>query len=448
MISRRLPATPRQSLSISGALRLAVDTVFRFADIFGFWKYPWRKAAADFEEMSLLHKIYWAYKSQKPITRAEKGFDLGTFFTDQDTHLRLPEGFLKETALTLSAVGDLIKVDGLEHSRDLLYEKVAPFIFAADISYGNLESQLTTQAIKDIVFNKNEGPPLCCTIDQFNALKGHKGTNFTVLHTACNHTLDMGLDGLETTLDRLEREGIQAIGTNRQEDDREKGCIIDKKGIKIGFVSATFGLNGKTIPPGKDYLVNRVRFHQPAPASDLSLIEKQIVYCRQQGCDFVIASLHWGYEYEFFPRAHQIEIAHTIVETGADLIISHHSHVIQPIEYYRPQRDPGRTAVIAYSLGNLTTSFSAPHLVLSEILRLTISRGTAAGKPKTYLEQVEVIPVVQVEVQVNGLPVIQVQPLDKLLEKVNKSGTPGEKSYFARVGEYAHLVLPEKKNAR
>jgi len=449
MISLRLPATPRQALSITGTLRLAVNTIFKLADIFGFWKYPSKKAAADFAEMSLLHKIYWAYKSQKPIVRAEKGSGLQTFFKNQDTHLRLPEDFLKETAITLSAVGDLIKVDGLEHARDLLYEKVAPLIFAADISYGNLESQLTDQTIKNMVFNKNEGPPLCCTIDQFNALKGHKGTNFTILHTACNHTLDMGLEGIQTTLDRLERDGILAIGTNRQEADREKGRIIDPKGVKIGFASATFGLNGKTIPPGKEYLVNRVRFHQQAAGlPDLSLVMKQITHCRQQGCDFVIASLHWGYEYEFFPRAHQVEIAHAIVESGADLIISHHSHVIQPIEYYRTQRDPSQIALIAYSLGNLTSSFSAPHLVLSEILRLTISRGTAAGKPKTYIEHVEAIPIVQVETQVNGLPVIQVEPLEKIMQKVNKNGTAEEQSYFARVEKYAHLVLPEKQNAR
>jgi hypothetical protein len=95
MISLRLPATPRQALSITGTLRLAVNTIFKLADIFGFWKYPSKKAAADFAEMSLLHKIYWAYKSQKPIVRAEKGSGLQTFFKNQDTHLRLPEGFLK-----------------------------------------------------------------------------------------------------------------------------------------------------------------------------------------------------------------------------------------------------------------------------------------------------------------------------------------------------------------
>jgi poly-gamma-glutamate synthesis protein (capsule biosynthesis protein) len=438
----RLPATPLEALSISGALRFIVKTLHRSADIFGFWKYPSKKAAADFEDWSLMDKIRWGYKSKNPVLRGEKGAQLEAFLKNNQKEFSLPNGFEKKYSVTFSAVGDLIKVEGLENSRDKLYEKVAGLIFAKDISYANLESQLTDRDIGAYTFSEKETPPLCLTKEQYDAIKGHRGKQFTLMHTACNHTFDTGLDGLTTTLAQLEKDRITDLGTNRQVSEQQQGRIIEKNNIKIGFVSATFGLNGKVVPDGKEYTVNVVKFHpyQKKLADsnpDLTLLNNQIAYCRERGCDIIIASLHWGYEYEFFPRQHQIELAHALVEAGVDVILAHHAHVLQPVEYYRPQRDPGRTAVIAYSLGNLTTSFSAPHLVLSGVLNLTIVKGLVDGEEKTVVREAQLIPVVQKDFMAGDLPVIQLEKLEAFLE--NK--TREERDYISAVEAYAELVL-------
>lgn len=437
----RLPATPLEALSLSGALRFIVGTVHKCADIFGFWKHPAKKTAGDFEEMTLTDKIYWGYKSKKPVIYPEKGSQTEAFFKENSKPPTLPGGFEKKHTVTFGAVGDLIKVPGLENAVDKLYEKVADLIFDKDVSYANLESQLTGQDMGAYIFSDKEAPPLCCTRDQYDALKGHKGKQFTLVHTACNHTFDMGLEGLETTLTQLQKDSIIDLGTNREADEQQKGRIIEKNGIKIGFVSATYGLNGKEVPEGKEYMVNVVKFHSGDPGKeiDLSLLNRQISFCKEQGCDIIMASLHWGYEYEFFPRQKQIETAHAIVEAGVDVIVSHHSHVIQPMEYYRPQRDPDQTAVIAYSLGNLTSSFSAPHLVLSGILNLTIVKGPVNGKEKTFVENAQIIPVVQRELTDGGLPVIQLEKLETF--STGKGKTPEEKNYIAGVQKYAKLVL-------
>ena len=441
----RLPASPLDALSISGALRAIVKTIHTCADLFGFWKYPSKKAAGDFEEMTLLDKIYWGYKSKKPIIHPEKGSRLESSLnknSDNAPILMLPRGFEKKQSVTFSAVGDLIKVEGLENARDKLYEKVANVIFDKDISYANLESQLTGQDLGAYTFSDKDTPPLCCTKEQYDTLKSHNGKNYTVIHTACNHTLDMGLEGLETTLEQLEKDNIIDLGTNRKPEEQPKGRIIKKNGIKTGFVSATFGLNGKEAPRGKEYMVNVVKFHRKHPPDkivDLTLLKEQISFCKEQTCDIIIASLHWGYEYEFFPRQQQVEAAHAIVEAGVDIIVSHHAHVIQPIEYYRTQRDPGRTAIITYSLGNLTTSFSAPHLVLSAILNLTIVKGTVNGKEKTYIKEVKLIPVVQTEAAHGNLPIIQLEKLDTF--SARKWETREEKDYITAVEGYASLIL-------
>jgi len=438
----RLPATPLDALSISGVLRFIVKILHGSADIFGYWKYPSKKAAADFEDWSLLDKIRWGYKSKNPVLRGEKGAQLEAFFKNNQKKFSLPEGFGKKYSVTFSAVGDLIKVKGLENSRDKLYEKITGLIFDKDISYANLESQLTNRDIGGYTFNEKETPPLCLTKDQYDVIKGHKGKQFTLMHTACNHTFDMGLEGVATTLAQLEKDNILDLGTNRHPAEQQQGRIIEKNGIKIGFVSATFGLNGKVVPQGKEYMVNVVKFHpyqkkQADSKPGLTLLNNQIAYCREQGCDIIIASLHWGYEYEFFPRQHQVEMAHAIVEAGVDVIVAHHAHVLQPVEYYRPQRDPDRTAVIAYSLGNLTTSFSAPHLVLSGVLNLTIEKGNVNGEEKTVVREAQLIPVVQRDFMAGDLPVIQLEKL----ETFPGNKTSEERDYISAVEGYKELVL-------
>jgi len=61
--------------------------------------------------------------------------------------------------------------------------------------------------------------------------------------------------------------------------------------------------------------------------------------------DFIVVSLHWGFEYEPQPHPRQIEDAHRLIHAGVDLILGHHPHVIQGIERYRGK-------YILYSLGN------------------------------------------------------------------------------------------------
>lgn len=437
----KLPETPLDALNISGALRAAVKTIHTWADVSGCWKYPSKKAAGDFEDMSLMDKMYWGYKSKKPITRAEKDSGLETFFKTNTAPITLPEGFETKHTVTFGAAGDLIKVDGLENSRDQLYEGVTDLLFNNDISYANLESQLTNQDLGAYTFSEKETPPLCCTKEQYDALKSCKGKQYSVLHAACNHTLDMGLEGLETTLAKLQEDNILALGVNREPGEQQKGRIIEKNGVKIGFVSATYGLNGKAVPQGKEYMVTVVPFHRQNPdgkKTDISLLNRQIFFCKEQKCDIIIASLHWGYEYEFFPRQAQVEMAHEIIEMGVDVIVSHHAHVIQPMEFYRPQRDPGKTAVIAYSLGNLTSSFSAPHIVLSAILNLTFAKGTVNSEEKTFIRDAKLTPVVQTETLTGDLPAIRIEKLETLSAKKSEPGAA--KDYISAIERYAALV--------
>ena len=432
---RDLPSTPADVLAISSrSLRLKIAAAVKCAELFGFWDRPYGKAATALEEMSLTDIYYWVHKSRHPVAKAAFSEPLAT----DGGVVGLPPGFETQRAITLGAGGDLFRSRGLEHSKDVLFEAVAELLFDRTLSFANLESPITEQALEDEVIG-DAGPPIeCCSPAQFDILKGHAGRTFSVLHTANNHIFDKGLEGLETTRRVLAEQGILEVGTNRSPEDHGRGRVLDREGVKLGFASATFGLNGHVLPEGERHQVNVARLCSRQVAPELDLLKRQIDDCRAQGCDFVIASLHWGYEFELFPRRHQVESAHALVEHGADAILGHHPHVIQPVEYYRTRRDPARIAVIAYSLGSLTWGFTAPHLVLSTILNLRLAKGRCGEEARTYIEQASATPVFRSYSERAGRTQARIE---KLADHLDGRRTPHSRAYIAEIGRYADLVL-------
>jgi Bacterial capsule synthesis protein PGA_cap len=439
-MSQYLAATPADAVQTSDVLRFVLRAVCKSAEISKCWDQPSARAATAFEEMTLLDKIYWVYKCTHPIIRPERGATVDTL-CGPDNMIRLPEGFEKERSISLAAVGDLIPGSGLEHSKDVLYEHVADLIFDSTIAYASLESPLTNQERKAEVISDKESPIECCSLEQFDVVKGHDGKRLTVIHTASNHMFDMGAEGVHATLDQFTRDGIVDIGTNRDPSQYGKGKILERNGIKVGFISAAFGLNGRNPAQDQSYLINVAKLLPKRGPSDLSLLRRQIEHCREQGSDVIIASLHWGYEFEFFPRKRQIDIAHTLVEWGVDALIAHHPHVVQPVEYYRSQRDPDRVAVIAYSLGSLLWSYTAPHLVLSAILNLSFAKGTYRSQPKTFIQSASVTPVFRTQIRDGDRTLTRIEKLDHGMGTQNSDD---QTRYVAEIRRYAELALSGK----
>jgi poly-gamma-glutamate synthesis protein (capsule biosynthesis protein) len=59
----------------------------------------------------------------------------------------------------------------------------------------------------------------------------------------------------------------------------------------------------------------------------------------------LIVTFHWGEEYQSKSSLLQRELAHSVIDSGADLIVGSHPHVVQEIENYQGK-------LIFYSLGN------------------------------------------------------------------------------------------------
>jgi poly-gamma-glutamate synthesis protein (capsule biosynthesis protein) len=413
--------------------------MFILADAFGFWRRPKKLDPDPVNWPKGPLPAYWFYKSKKHILLPEKGSNLDVYFKENQEKSGpfLPKGFNEEKRARLSSAGDLMNARGTENSEGKFYTHVSDLIFGADVSIANLESTLTTGDVQKATFTADETPTINATPEQYSALKGHKGRQYTILHTANNHILDCGMEGFETTHDVIEADGFQYVGTNRKPEDQRKGRIVLSNGIKFGFVAATYGLNCRPFPDGKDWLVNHVPFHKQKGKVDLSLLEEQISCCQSQQCDVIILSLHWGLEHELYPHTEQLDVAHTLIEAGADTILGHHTHNIQPYELYQTQRDPDRVAPIIYSQGNLASIMSSAFNALSLIVNLEVVKGHCNGEEKTLIKDIAIVPVIQLEKEHGDAYYLQVHPLKDLLNPEDEK----LKAYIDEAAHYADLAL-------
>lgn len=429
----------RDLMAFSPFRKLVTQVIFKLADWLGFWRYP-----ADFDienYRSFWRMTNWFYIAGRPIVRAERGSGLESFFKQQQGYQQiLPKDFEKDITLELSAVGDLMCNSALDNSAECYYEKVMDLIFQADVSFANLESTLTSGKIEKPSISPDELPKINASLSQYDILKGYQGRCYTVVQTANNHIMDRGWEGILTTHQQLASDGIAYVGTNLSAEEQKRGLILEVNGMRLGFVAATYGVNGRPFPDGKSYLVNIVRFHQHQGEVDLSLLEQQINWCKQQGCDLIIAGLHWGVEWEFFPRVYQIEQAHRLAESGADVIIGHHAHVSQPTEWYRTRRDPDRVVPIFYGLGNLVSLITAPYSALSLVARLRLAKGKIHGIEKTFVEKASLTPLLQLNEERNGMSYIWLD----ILKNLNQSATSGQiKNSIVEASRYADIAVGE-----
>jgi poly-gamma-glutamate synthesis protein (capsule biosynthesis protein) len=388
------PRHPTRTARDAARLRLRDELVYRAirrgADLSGAWKYP-IPTSGDLADMTFLDKMHWLYKSERPIERAVRGSDLEAFFEAQRRHrFALPDDFAVETELTLGAVGDLMNHELLGRSERTLYRDAGDVVFGADLSMGNLECVVVDDARGSLGITMEAGAALHFEPDTFDVV----GRRFDFLATACNHSLDFGAQGVASTIAALNARGIAFHGINERDEDASKATILERKGIRVGVVAWTFGLNGHAPPPGRPRIVNVAKLD--SPHADLGLVEEQLQHCKEASVDFTIAQLHWGLEFERYPRPEQRVVAHRLAEMGVDAIVGHHPHVVQPVEHYRTERDPARVVPIYYSLGNLTNPFTAPFMCRSAVARVRLAKGRSRGRLATYVAGAETVELEQV----------------------------------------------------
>ncbi len=257
-----------------------------------------------------------------------------------------------------------------------VFEDIKNYISEADIAVGNLE---TTFAGKEVGYSNY---PTFNTPEQL--AYNLKDFGIDVVSTANNHCMDKKFSGLVSTLRYLDDAGISHTGTNATAEDQNKILIKDVNGVKIAFLSFTYGTNGIPIPSDKPFAVNLI---------DDNLILKQLSLAKAQNPDLICASMHWGIEYQTKPNSEQKRLANLLFTNGVDIILGSHPHVLQPIEKKTITLNDGSTkdCFVIYSLGNFMSGQTKPNTRNSIILNMSFTKNGETGK--TTIDSVSYVPI-------------------------------------------------------
>lgn len=246
-------------------------------------------------------------------------------------------------SVRLAFVGDIMPGDSFFNAggglRRPLHRGMDPFehleslLQSHDLVFGNLEAVLSTAGERRRLASSAvmRGEP---------SFAGRlKEAGFNIISVANNHILQHGSECFHETLTALAGQGIRAAGVANGDDVASRPVLRQIGETRIGVLG---------------YSCRPERFHKGPLLYAFGTKERILrdIDALKGQCDLLIVSLHWGEEFVHYPSKAQRDLAHQVIDHGADIIIGHHSHTYQGIEVYRKR-------LIVYSLGNfLFDSFS------------------------------------------------------------------------------------------
>jgi LAS superfamily LD-carboxypeptidase LdcB/poly-gamma-glutamate capsule biosynthesis protein CapA/YwtB (metallophosphatase superfamily) len=235
---------------------------------------------------------------------------------------------------TLFFVGDIMLTRGIKSSVEKNFNGDYNKLFAnltqlkdADILFGNLEGDVSDTG-------NNVGSKYSFRMDP-EVLPVLKNAGFDIVSFANNHVGDWNMTAFKDTLSRLDENGLLKTGAGVNKMDAENPTIIEKNGTRFGFLGFS--------DVGPDWIKAKIDSPGILLASDPNIGE--IIQNAKKKCDVLIISFHFGDEYKLVHNARQEKLAHGAIDSGADMIIGHHPHVMEDIEEYNGKP-------IVYSLGN------------------------------------------------------------------------------------------------
>lgn len=262
--------------------------------------------------------------------------------------------------ITLNAIGDIMAHSpqlNAQHdpttntySFDNNYKYVSNYIKSADLSIANLETTLSGNSIPYSSY------PTFNTPDSLaDALKN---AGVDIISTINNHTFDKGDLGVERTLEVLKSKNFDTIGTISNVNDNNY-LIKEVNGISLGITSFSYGelknntkyLNGITVT---DKSKNKLNIFDSTNVDNaFNTINETLKYISDT--DIQVLVLHWGNEYRRTPSQFQYNLAKKLSDSGVDIIIGSHPHVVQPVDIITSTNGDNDTLVI-YSLGNFISN--------------------------------------------------------------------------------------------
>lgn len=298
------------------------------------------------------------------------------------------------------------------------FQYIKEMVSEADISLGILEGALAG--------GEPTGYPIFNSPDE--VIDSLRDTGIDVVNYANNHIYDYDDEGLQRTIEITKEKGLDVLGVKSTEEEKSY-LVKEVDGVKIGFASYVFEtaavngyktINSNPVSINSENLINTFNYNDLE--SFYNRIASEISAMKAEGVEFIIASMHWGEEYNTYTEATQNEIAKKLNELGVDIILGGHPHVIQPYEIIC--NESGHSTFVIYSQGNSLSNQSEQEIGVAEsedgiMIKFTLEKKDGNVSLKEY----KIIPTwVYKEEKGDGTYYHKIIPVEEALANPDKYG--------------------------
>lgn len=327
-----------------------------------------------------------------------------------------------EKKVSLIMVGDVlihsaVYADALENGTynfEKMLTEIKPIVSSYDLAFYNQETILGGAELGLSTYPTFNSP--------YEVGDAFLDAGFNLVSLANNHTLDRGEKAIINSRNYWNSKNALVSGSAMNEEERDTIEIFEKNGITFSMIAYTTSTNG--INRKKDYLVN---------IYDKEIVKKDIERVRNT-VDVLMISMHWGDEYYQGITEEQKEIAEYLSSLGVDIIIGHHPHVIEPIDYI------GDTLVI-YSLGNFISAQVGVEKLTGLMVALEIKKEIIHDKVEVEFSSPSVDLVYTSSLRTNTRTNFKLYPYQKLNDEL----LPNYQKYYQ---EYLNIVTSKVNNIK
>lgn len=221
-------------------------------------------------------------------------------------------------------------MSGKWNDPELLSKDILDFLHGADHVIANIEGPVVGQPENT---TKSGAAQLLHSISP-DAVDMLKNSGIDIWNINNNHIMDAGAEGLKSTLEIAEKNGIKTIGAGMNINQAKKPLILPEAG-GIGLFGVGYQ---RACRPASEEKAGCLSW------SELDLIEQNIKTIKEK-CRWCVVVAHAGEEFTALPSPYTRERYLKYLEMGADIVVAHHPHV--PMNYERVG-----DKIIFYSLGN------------------------------------------------------------------------------------------------
>ncbi len=245
-----------------------------------------------------------------------------------------------------------------------MFEDIKPVVSSYDLAFYNQETVIGGKKIGLSTYPRFNSPE-----EIGDALVD---AGFNMISLSNNHTLDRGEEAITNSINYWKDKDVVTSGSYLSFEERNKISVHKKNNIRYAMLAYTTTTNGLRAPIGKEYLVNT--YNDEIVKEDIERIKDYT--------DVIIVSMHWGVEYTHTPTQEQKRIAEYLSSLGVTIVIGHHPHVIQPIEFIND-------TLVVYSLGNFISAQVGTPKLIGMLVSLNIVKSIDNNEISVKIEDVK-----------------------------------------------------------